>query len=227
MLGGYAQLGVINRQLQSGGQMKKIPIILANLAFLWIAGNCLAGEAPHQIGVFALSQNISEVKDYVIMETALPIRHMETIEEVEIKSLEGIKSGLIGYATCKAPGNIVRIKLKYKDPGKKFYEQLLKRISKKFGEPDEYRGDPFHIVLSWKWSFVDKKKERITLTLQHNSMDTEEKLGNSIKLTNRSLIEEDLKCSKEKALDHRQKLRYRDWKVMTPGLSGWDLYVPQ
>jgi len=227
MLGGYAQLGVINRQLQSGGQMKKILIILANLAFLWIAGICLAGEAPHQIGVFVLSQNISEVKDYVIMETALPIRHMETIEEMEIKSLEGIKSGLIGYATCKAPGNIVRIKLKYKDPGKKFYEQLLKRISKKFGEPDEYRGDPFHIVLSWKWSFVDKKKERITLTLQHNSMDTEEKLGNSIKLTNRSLIEEDLKCSKEKALDHRQKLRYRDWKVMTPGLSGWDLYVPQ
>jgi hypothetical protein len=207
--------------------MKKILMILTNLAFLWVAGICSAGEAPHQIAVFALSQNISEVKDYVIMETALPIRHMETIEEVEIKSLEGIKSGLIGYATCKAPGNIVRIKLKYKDPGKKFYEQLLKRISKNFGEPDEYRGDPFHIVLSWKWSFVDKKNERITLILQHNSMDTEEKMGNSIKLTNRSLIEEDLKCYREKALDHRQKLRFRDWKVMTPGLSGWDLYVPQ
>ena len=68
---------------------------------------------------------------------------------------------------------------------------------------------------------------RITLILQHNSMDTEEKMGNSIKLTNRSLIEEDLKCYREKALDHRQKLRFRDWKVMTPGLSGWDLYVPQ
>ena len=161
------------------------------------------------------------------METALPIRHMENIEEVEIKSLEGIKSGLIAYATCKAPGNIVRIKLKYKDPSKKFYEQLLKRISKKFGEPDDYKGDPFHIVLSWKWSFVDKKNDRITLILQHNSMDTEEKLGNSIKLTNRSLMEEDLRCYKEKALDQRQKLRFRDWKVMIPGLSGWDLYVPQ
>lgn len=207
--------------------MKKILMILTNLAFLWVAGICLAAEAPHQIGVFVLNQNISEVKDYVIMETALPIRHMENIEEVEVKSLEGIKSGLIGYATCQAPGNIVRIKLKYKDPSKKFYEQLLKRISKKFGESDEYRGDPFHIVLSWKWSFVDKKNHRITLTLQHNSMDTEEKLGNSIKLTNRSLMAEDLRCYKEKALDQRQKLRFRDWKVMTPGLSGWDLYVPR
>ena len=207
--------------------MKKKIFVLINLAIFFIVGICLAGEAPHQIGVFALNQDISKFKEYVIMETALPIRHMENIEEVEIKSIEGIKSGLIGYATCTAPGKIVRIKLKYRDPSKKFYEELIERIKKKFGKPDEYRGDPFHIVLSWKWSFVDKKNERISMTLQHNSMDTEEKIGNSIKLTNTSLIEEDLKCYKVKALDQRQKLRLRDWKVMKPGLSGWDLYVPR
>jgi hypothetical protein len=207
--------------------MKKKLFFLTNLAFLWIAGICLAGEAPRQIGVFILNHNIAEFKDYVIMETALPIRHMENIEEVEIKSMQGIKSGLIAYATCTAPGNIVRIKLKYKDSSKKFYKELLKRIKKKFGEPDEYRGDPFHIVLSWKWSFIDKNNHRTTMTLQHNTMDTEEKIGNSIKLTNRGLIEEDLKCYKIKALDQREKLRRRDWKVITPGLSGWDLYVPR
>jgi hypothetical protein len=65
------------------------------------------------------------------------------------------------------------------------------------------------------------------MTLQHNTMDTEEKIGNSIKLTDRTLIEEDLKCYRAKALDQRQKLRHRDWKVMTPGLSGWDLFVPR
>jgi hypothetical protein len=207
--------------------MQKKFFIITNLAFLWIAGICLAGDAPHQIGVFILNQNISEFKDYVIMETALPIRHMENIEEVELKSMKGLKSGLIAYATCAASGKIVRIKLKYLDSSKDFYEKLLKRIEKKFGEPDEYRGDPFHIVLSWKWSFVDKNNERITMTLQHNSLDTEEKKGNSIKLTNRTLIEEDLKCYKEKALDQRQKLRHRDWQIMTPGLSGWDLFVPR
>jgi hypothetical protein len=161
------------------------------------------------------------------METALPIRHLENIEEVEIKPLEGIKSGLIGYATCTESGRIVRIKLKYADGSKKFYEQLLKRTKKKFGKPDEYQGDPFHIVIGWKWSFVDQNNQRITLSLQHNSMDTEEKLGNSIKLTNRSQVSQDLKCYRERQLDHRQKLRHRDWQVMTPGLSGWDLYVPQ
>ncbi len=207
--------------------MKKIIITCLNLAALVVCGLGLAGEAPHQIGVFVLNQNISELKEYVIMETALPIRHMENIEEVEVKPIKGIKSGLIAYVTCSAPGHIVRIKLKYKDPSKKFYEELLKQIKKKFGKPDEYRGDPFHIVISWKWSFVDKDNQRITMNLQHNSMDTEEKIGNSIKLTNRSLIEEDLNCYKVKALDQRQKLRHRDWQVMAPGLSGWDLYVPQ
>ena len=207
--------------------MKKFIIICLNLAAVFVYGTCLAGDAPQQIGVFVLNENISELKDYVIMETALPIRHMENIEEVELKSLEGIKSGLIAYTTCTVPGQVARIKLKYQDPSKKFYEELLKRIKKNFGKPNAYQGDPFHIVISWKWSFVDKKNERITLTLQHNSLDTEEKLGNSIKLANRSLMEEDLKCYKEKALDQRQKLRLRDWKVMTPGLSGWDLYVPR
>ena len=207
--------------------MKKKIFVLINLAIFFIVGICLAGEAPHQIGVFVLNKDISELKEYVIMETALPIRHMENIEEVEIKPIKGIKSGLIAYATCAVPGHIVRIKLKYKDSGKKFYEKLLKEIKKKCGNPDEYSGDPFHIVISWKWSFVNKKNERITMTLQHNSMDTEEKIGNSIKLTNRGLIEEDGKCYKVKALDQRQKLRHRDWQVMTPGLSGWDLFVPQ
>ena len=207
--------------------MKKFIIILLNIAAVFICGTGLAGDAPHQIGVFVLNENISKFKDYVIMETALPIRHMENIEEVELKSIKGIKSGLIGYATCTAPGQIVRIKLKYQDPSKKFYEELLKRINKKFGKPDEYQGDPFHIVISWKWSFSGKNNERITMALQHNSLDTDEKIGNSIKLANRSLMEKDLKCYRVKALDQRQKLRLRDWQAMTPGLSGWDLFVPR
>ena len=207
--------------------MKKCIIICLNVAAILICGTTMAGDAPHQIGVFALNENISKFKDYVIMETALPIRYMENIEEVEVKSIKGIKSGLIAYATCAARGRIVRIKLKYQDPSKEFYEELLERIKKKFGKPEQYQGDQFHIVISWKWSFIGEKNERITMTLQHNTMDTEEKIGNSIKLTNRSLIKEDLKCYNEKALDHRRKLRLRDWTPMTPGLSGWDLFVPR
>ena len=207
--------------------MKKQLYIITALVSLWITGTGFAGDAPHQVSVFKLNSNIADVKDYVIMETALPIRYMENIEEVEIKPIEGFKSGLIAYATCSAPGHIVRIKLKYKDSSKKFYEKLLKQIKKEYGDPSEYRGDPFHILISWKWSLVDKDGDRISMTLQHNSMDTEEKMGNAIKLTMTSLIEEDQRCYKIKALDQRQKLRQREWKVMTPALTGWNLFVPR
>ena len=207
--------------------MKKILLFIALLAFLWAAGICLAGEAPHQISVFVLNRDIADFKDYIIMETALPIRHMENIEEVEIKPIQGIKSGLIAYATCTAPGHIVRIKLKYQDSSKKFFENILKQFKKKYGEPDEYRGDAFHIFIAWKWSFTDKDGNRIGLTLQHNSQDPEEKMGNAVKLTMTNLVEEDKQCHKLKGRDPREKLRQRDWKVVDPGLTGWDLYVPR
>jgi len=207
--------------------MKKQLCIFTALVFLWITGTCFAGDAPHQVAVFKLGSNITDVKDYVIMETALPIRYMENIEEVEIKPIEGLKSGLIAYASCSAPGHIVRIKLKYEDSSKKFYDQLLKRIKNEYGDPSEYRGDPFHILISWKWSLVDKNGNRISMTLQHNSMDTSEKMGNAIKLSMSSLIDEDRQCYKVKALDKREKLRQRQSKTTTPELTGWNLFVPR
>jgi hypothetical protein len=206
--------------------MKKRLLFISILAYLGTAGICLAGEAPHQVSVFVLNRNIADFKDYVIMETALPIRYMENIQEVEVKPIKGYKSGLIAYASCTAPGHIVRIKLKYQDSSKTFFKDLLKRIKKKYGEPDEYRGDPFHILIAWKWSFIDDQDNHISLTLQHNTQDAEEKKGNAIKLAMTNLIEKDQDCHMRKALDHREKLRQRDWKILDPGLTGWDLYMP-
>ena len=206
--------------------MRKTFILPIILIILLTYGTCLA-DAPHQVGPFVLNKDIAEYKDYVIMETALPIRHMENIEEVETKPIEGFKSGIIAYTTCTAPGHIVRIKLKYIDSSKKFYEELLKRIKKQFGDPSEYRGDPFHILVAWKWSFVDKDNNKISLTIQHNTMDAEEKKGNSIKLTMTNLIEKDRLCYKEKALDQREKMRQRKWQLMVPELKGWDRFLPR
>jgi hypothetical protein len=207
--------------------MKKRLFFVLILTYLWGTGICQAGEAPHQVGVFVLNRDIADFKDYVIMETALPIRYMENIKEVEVMPIKGFKSGLIAYASCTAPGHIVRIKLKYQDLSKTFFENLLKGIKKKYGDPDEYRGDPFQILIAWKWSFTDDEDNHISLTLQHNTLDAEEKKGNAIKLAMTSLIEKDIDCHKRKALEHREKFRQRDWKVIDPGLSGWDLYVPR
>ena len=202
--------------------------LIFGLALLLLCAPGLTrAEAPHEVGGFALDRNIEDYKDRVIMDTALPVRYAENMEEVEIKFTEGFKSGLIAYGTCARAGHIIRIKLKYADSSKDFYEELLKRFKKRFGDPDEYRGDPFHIVEAWKWSFVDKQEHRISLTLQHNEQDEEGKKGNAVKLTDITLIEEDALSYKHKQLDQREKLRQRKWKAVKPELSGWDLFVPR
>ena len=206
--------------------MTKFRIVVLTVFFVGLAGLAQA-DAPNQVGGFVLGQDIKKFEDRVIMDTALPVRYAENFEEVEIKFTKGFKSGLIGFGTCEQPGHIVRIKLKYADSSKKFYKELLKRFKQRFGEPDEYRGDPFKIVDAWKWSFTNQQNQRISLTLQHNTKDEEEKKGNAVKLTNNTLVEKDMLCYKRKQLDYRERLRQREWTSVKPQDSGWELFIPR
>ena len=196
------------------------------LLFIWVPIPALAA-APHQLGGFVLDQDIKAFENRVIMDTALPVRYAENIEEVEIKPTQGFKSGLIAYGTCSKPGHIIRIKLKYAESSKQFYNDLLKQYKKRFGEPDEYQGDPFHVVIAWKWSFTDEHNHKISLILQHNAQDEDAKIGNAVKMTDTTLMEEDLECYKLKQLDYRERLRQRKWESVNPGDTGWDRYLPR
>jgi len=124
----------------------------------------------------------------------LPLRYQEYLKEVEIAPLPGFKSGLMTYGFCSSPGRLVRIKLKYADASRAFYDALLSRVERRFGKPTAYEGDPFHIVIEWKWSFIDADGQRITLHLSHNNRDEEEKFGNALKLTHVSALEEERRC---------------------------------
>jgi len=204
--------------------MKMYTIIGILILMLALTGISHA-KAPHQIGPFILNQDIANFADYVHMDTALPIRHMASVQEVEIKPIKGFKSGLIAYGTCAVSNLIVRIKLKYSNNDKAFFEKLKKRIVNRFGEADEYRGDPFHIVIAWKWSFRTKNNQKISLTLQHNARDEEEKMGNSIKLSMTSLISAEHDCY-EKSMD--QTLTDKDSvKPIVMDQTGWDLFCPR
>lgn len=162
-----------------------------------------AADPPRELAGFMLGGQVSDIKHLVQMETALPIRYMECLKEVEIRDNPAFKSGLIAFGTCARPGRIVRIKLKYADASRSFYDSLLSRFKKRFGEPTEWQGDPFHVVIEWKWSFVDEKNNRISLRLSHNSLDREEKFGNAVKLTLTNAIREELDCFRLKHPDFR------------------------
>ena len=184
--------------------MKKKIILLWIGSFFLFQGVGQA-EAPHYVAGVNLGKDIADHQDKVQMETSIPIRYMEYIKEVEIAEMEGFKSGLIAYGNCAYPGRILRIKLKYADSSKKFYNKLLNIFKARFGKPSEWRGDSFHVVIAWKWSFMDKDKNRISMILQHNTKDEEQKIGNSLKLTMTNLFEEERNCFERKEQEAKRK----------------------
>ncbi|MEW5734986.1 MAG: hypothetical protein AB1921_09030, partial [Thermodesulfobacteriota bacterium] len=162
--------------------MKKLLVLMLLIPIL--APCSLRGEeAPLNLAGFTLGQDVSKFRDRLDMTTALPVRYLESLKEVEIGKLPGYKSGLIAYSTCTSPQKVVRIKLKYADSGEDFFNKLFSQLKNRFGEPDKFRGDSFGIMTSWKWSFTDAQGHNLSLVISHNTMDVDEKMGNAIKLT--------------------------------------------
>jgi hypothetical protein len=150
---------------------------------------------------------------------------MEWINEVEIEPTEGLKSGLIWYGACTSPGKIIRIMLKYIDSSKNFYEKLLSLCKERFGEPDEWRGDSFHIVIAWKWNFIDNEGNKIGLIVQHNTKDSDERMGNSLKLSMGNLMDDEAECYGKKNPENNKDAS----KIIKKSIEdlNWDMIVPR
>lgn len=185
-----------------------------------------ADKAPKQIAGLVLGEQIGRFVDLVRMETATPLRDRQYLREVRIREIDGYRSGTVSFGNCNNPGQIVRIKLKYEYSDKEFYNELLDQFKKRFGEPDEWRGDPFHVIIAWKWSFTDKDNNSISLILQH-SRDEDYKWGNSVKITNRTLLEQEHICyqkehsdksgsQKGKSSSKRKQLKPKDYQRFIP-----------
>lgn len=194
--------------------------------FLLFPARASAEKAPSKLAGITLGEQIAKFVDLVKMETSIVLRDRQYLREVDIQEIDGYKSGTVDFGNCSKPGQIVRIKLKYEYEDKNFYDDLLEKFKKKFGEPDEWRGDPFHVIIAWKWSFKNERGESISLILQY-SRDEEYKWGNSVKLTNTTLMEEERLCYEKKNKDQggseesksaskRRKLSEKDYQRFIP-----------
>lgn len=204
--------------------MKYILPLLA-LILLFLGTDVCRAEVPHQVAGFVLGSDISRYTDKLNMQSALPLRFRPYLKEVETRNLPGFKIGLITYGTCAAPNHIVRIRLKYENASKKFFELLLKRFKRRFGPDPEWRGDPFEVIIAWKWSFVDAQKNRISLILQHNTMNKNEKMGNVVKLTMWNRIEAERACWDKTHPEHR--LAPKEAESMPWGPRFWQHCIPR
>ena len=107
---------------------------LAVLSILLLPDGSIA-RAPREIAGLVLGDSVDKYSDRLKMDTAQPIRYQEYLREIQIKEAEGYKNGVVWVGTSTTPGRIVRIKLKYNDSSKVFFDRLLKKFNRRFGKP--------------------------------------------------------------------------------------------
>lgn len=193
-----------------------IPAILFPfLAIILFPLSIFAEEAPHEIGGIVLGSHVDNYPDLI---------KSNFMKEVVVTDRHGFRKGIISYGVCKYEGEILKIRLKYDDKSKSFYTTLLAKYREKYGAPDSWNGDSFGLLHVWKWHFVDKDKNRISLNLQYNAKDPDETIGNMVKLSYPDRIEEERACfmqmcdqAYEKTDSKRkEELKKSDWSYLIP-----------
>lgn len=172
-------------------------------------------DVPNEIGGFALG---SEVSDYPDVEFS------NYLKEVVVTDWHGFRKGIISYGVCDKPGTIVKIRMKYDDNSKEFFDKLFKMYKKKFGKPDLWKGDSFGILHVWKWKFTDKDGRIVNLMLQHNLHNPNENIGNSVKMSIPQQEERERICfiescdlpKNEEHKKRKEQLNKIDWDLLIP-----------
>lgn len=152
-------------------------------------------KAPREIAGLRLGADIKEYGSRVAPgspEVDLSMRYLST---VAVEAPEGFRSGYVTYGNCAQKGQVVRIKMNYADDSKAFYEKMLSMLKQRYGEPAQWRGNPFGNLRIWKWSFTDPELGDISLILQYYSGDDDTfTRGNSIRLSAPGLIARNRDC---------------------------------
>lgn len=172
-------------------------------------------DVPHEVGGFTLGSDISEYPDAM---------HTNFLKEMVVTEWHGFRKGVISSGICKYSNKILKIDLKYEDSSKEYFQRLLEEYKKKYGPPQEWKGDSFGILHIWKWHFVDSEKRKVSLTLQHNLRDPNESTGNMVKLSYPEMMEEERHCfnkmceAKKSDTDKErlEELKKPDWQFLIP-----------
>ncbi|SFM67499.1 hypothetical protein [Thermodesulforhabdus norvegica] len=173
-----------------------LALITFSGSFAFALGN--ASRIPMSIAHFKLGEPID--KYAASINAGFPFHDADYpyLTHYEILPFEGFSGGFVATGNCTGSSKIVRIKLKYADSSEEFFQRIKKELEKRYGKPQVYRGDPFHVFVSWKWRFEDKKGKVVSMILEHYSGRGEEYAsGTAIKLNYISEIRREESCFKK------------------------------
>ena len=195
---------------------------MAKILFIFLCSLLLSVSAPTSKPVAAANQPLTVggftlgtlIEDYDVA------KHQNFVKEVVVYGIKGFRKGFITYGECDRPGEILRIKLKFKEPSFTFYEQLLERYKKNFKSKPKFIGGSFGKVKAWKWVFSSNEGQRITLVLQHNLKDEEESIGNTLKLSLPDQLIAERNCSNKNQSPAQEGIENQtqplDWNLFLP-----------
>ncbi len=173
-------------------------------------------KVPHEIAGIALGTNVNDYPDIV---------QNDALREVVVTDWHGFRKGFISYGTCKNVNQILKMDMKYADKSEEFYQQLLRKFREEFGEPDAWSGDSFGVMKVWKWQFIDKDKNSVSLALQYNGKNSNETIGNVVRLSYPDKIEEEQLCFFEVCQQSNKKADEKRREELKK--SGWSYLVPR
>ncbi len=174
------------------------------LFFVVIVSLCIlhaksASKVPKGIAGFEIGKDIDAYVDRIRKDIELVEVDYPYLTAYEILPFPGFRGGFLVVGNCTGSRKVLRVKLKYSNSSEKFFDMLKRGIERRFGKPIEYRGDPFHVFVAWKWRFVDSEGNVVSLILQHyTGSDEEYASGNSIKINYLSAIKAERRCYEKK-----------------------------
>lgn len=210
-------------------------VMICLCLFSWAVGSGETSWAqpppPREIAGYRLGTHIRDYGNRIAVDSGYVVRLRPYLREASVSVPEGFASGYVIYGTCDAPGTIVRIKVKYQEDSRDFFDKLLEAVKKRYGSPTQYVGDPFQAYVAWRWSFDISKDERITMIFSHYDGDDEEHTqGNAIKLTLQANMMRESQCYEAQ----REKERRRERQTPTArrpmelpkDAEAWRRFVP-
>lgn len=186
-------------------------ILLITFALLLTAG-AVRAETPLNLAGITLGNDISRYDDLLRKETAVPLRDAAYVTEVNINPVHfaGVRGGSLSYGNCARKGEVLRIKLKFEDRSMDLFNDLLDLYKDTYGDPDTWKGDAFHNIIAWEWSF-GQGVDRVTVLLMYSKIE-DLRPGVSIKMTARGRWNEEQSCYMDSHEYMRRKMQDRPKK---------------
>jgi len=165
-------------------------------------------DAPHSIVGIRLGSQVQDLGEIVELNAAIPLWGSDYLMRAPLRPIRGYQSGYVVFGNCAHKGRIVRVKLTYEDPSQDFYSKVHSVLTRRYGKPTEWRGNPFGTLKIWKWSLRDQESNRISIILQHYMGDDDSFTpGNSLRLTHSSLIDEEAACHEKQRKEVKEDTR--------------------